>query len=235
MPAKYGDEPIVIARAAEVPVIVGISRYRAGRHAQAPFGQHIRGLHLLDDGFQHRQLARNVDIVLVRADDLDQSLLPAGNLREPLSALRRAHFLVIRKDEEEIESRLREIGFQQPIWKVTRTIGVPAHGERCFAFCGIARPQEFFRDLRAADKFIVGQDTFRDHYDYSAGDARTLAKQAAALGADCFLTTAKDAVKLEGKKIRGILEAVAPLHAVSLVTLLEDEPAVVGQLLARLD
>lgn len=233
-PARYGDEPIVIARAAEVPVIVGITRYRAGRHAQAPFGPHIRGLHLLDDGFQHRQLARNVDIVLVRADDLKQRLLPAGNLREPLAALNRAQFLVIREEEGELEAKLRQLGFQQPVWKSTRRLAVPVQGERCFAFCGIARPSEFFRDLRAAGKFIIGEDTFRDHHRYSNADMRALVHQATTLGADCFLTTEKDAVKLD-RTMRASLEETAPVHVVPLLTSLHDEPAVIGQLLATLD
>ena len=84
----FGDEPLLIARRLEVPVVVGEDRYAAGRAAEEKFhGQ----LHVLDDGFQHRALARDFDIVLVTPEDARDRLLPAGRLREPVAALARAH------------------------------------------------------------------------------------------------------------------------------------------------
>ncbi len=112
--ARYGDEPVMIARAAGVPVWVGAERFAAGRAAElqtrrSPSTQrHAKEVHLLDDGFQHGQLARALDVVLVTAEDLDDALLPAGNLREPWSALGRADVVVVR--EEEIAG---EVGGQQ--------------------------------------------------------------------------------------------------------------------------
>src|SRR6202789_4036869 len=83
---RFGDEPVLIAEQTGVPVWVGADRYVAGKRAEEQTEGSVRGVHLLDDGFQHRQLARNVDIVLVTSEDLEDTLLPAGNLREGLSA-----------------------------------------------------------------------------------------------------------------------------------------------------
>ena len=80
---NFGDEPLLLARRLGIPVIVGESRYRAGVFAEKKFGPQ---LHLLDDGFQHRSLARDFDIVLLTPEDIRDSLLPAGRLREPLTS-----------------------------------------------------------------------------------------------------------------------------------------------------
>src|ERR1700722_7820521 len=89
--ADFGDEPLLIARRLGVPVIVGESRYAAGRIAEQKFESQ---LHILDDGFQHRSLARDFDIVLMTEHDFDDKLLPWGRLREPLSSLERADAIV---------------------------------------------------------------------------------------------------------------------------------------------
>src|SRR5580692_6722277 len=92
LPRDFGDEPLLIARRLNVPVVVGESRYEAGRLAEAKFGPQI---HLLDDAFQHRRLARDFDIVLVTPDDARDRLLPSGRLREPLRSLQRADAVVL--------------------------------------------------------------------------------------------------------------------------------------------
>src|SRR6266849_1253925 len=92
LPRDFGDEPLLIARKLQAPVIVGEDRHEAGRFAEERFGAQM---HLLDDGFQHRGLARDFDIVLVTPEDARDHLLPAGRLREPLSALRRADAVVL--------------------------------------------------------------------------------------------------------------------------------------------
>src|SRR3984893_11196644 len=91
-PRDFGDEPLLMARHLAVPVIVAEERYQAGVLAEKEFGPE---LHLLDDGFQHRSLHRAFDIVLVTPEDTRDRLLPAGRLREPLSALRRADAVVL--------------------------------------------------------------------------------------------------------------------------------------------
>lgn len=94
-PADFGDEPLLIARKLGVPVIVGADRHAAGLFAEQRFGPQ---LHLLDDGFQHRRLARDYDIVLLTPTDIQDKLLPTGRLREPLSSLRRADAVVVQED-----------------------------------------------------------------------------------------------------------------------------------------
>ena len=90
--SDYGDEPLLIARSLGVPVVVGESRYAAGRIAEEKFPTEM---HLLDDGFQHRSLARDFDIVLIGEGDFEDRLLPVGRLREPISSLRRADTIVV--------------------------------------------------------------------------------------------------------------------------------------------
>jgi tetraacyldisaccharide 4'-kinase len=87
LPQEFGDEPLLIARRLRVPVVVGEDRYEAGRFAEERYGPQM---HLLDDGFQHRGLARDFDFVLVTPEDARDRLLPAGRLREPMTSLRRA-------------------------------------------------------------------------------------------------------------------------------------------------
>src|ERR671922_408481 len=137
----FGDEPLLIARRLEVPVVLGEDRYEAGVFAETKFGLQ---LHILDDGFQHRALARDFDIVLVTPDDARDRLLPAGRLREPMSSLRRADAVVLSSGASAEQLPLRP---EQRVWRVRRGIiprGVPS---RPVAFCGIARPQNFFLQL----------------------------------------------------------------------------------------
>src|SRR5206468_2572496 len=90
--AQFGDEPLLIARTLQAPVIVGADRYQAGLLAEKQLSSK---LHLLDDGFQHRRLHRDFDIVLLPAEDLTASLLPVGRLREPVTSLGRADAVVV--------------------------------------------------------------------------------------------------------------------------------------------
>ena len=189
--AEFGDEPLLIARKLRASVVVGESRHDAGALAEQKFGPQ---LHLLDDGFQHRQLARDFNIVLLSKEDLDDRLLPSGRLREPLESLKRADVLVV--PEGLCDERLTRFG--KPIWQVRRGLSLANAPSRAVAFCGIARPQRFFEQLRAAGVPVVMEKPYRDHHAYSAEDVRSLlalAKQQAAGG---FVTTEKDAVNLGG-------------------------------------
>ncbi len=143
---RFGDEPLLIARSTGVPVYVGASRYEAGLLAESESGG--QGVHLLDDGFQHRQLARDLDIVVMHRSDLRQRLLPVGRLREPLSSLRRADVIVLRQEDEDLESQLRlHVRKECRFWRVRRTLALDSPVQRAVAFCAIARPDEFFRGL----------------------------------------------------------------------------------------
>jgi tetraacyldisaccharide 4'-kinase len=145
----FGDEPLVIAREAQVPVFLAAERYEAGLLAERSSPSSL-GVHLLDDGFQHRQLARDVDILLLSGRDLADHLLPAGNLREPLSAAERAHVIAIPADEPGVEKEIKSRGWKAQIWRVRRQMEVPSVESPIAAFCGIARPDQFFQGLESA-------------------------------------------------------------------------------------
>jgi tetraacyldisaccharide 4'-kinase len=226
---RFGDEPLVIAREAGVPVYVARRRFEAGQLAEA--GAHP-DVHLLDDGFQHRQLARRVEIVLVERRDWRDRLLPAGNLREPLTALRRADVLAIPATEPDFERDLRAWGWQGPIWRLRRTMEVPALAGPALAFCGLARPGQFFFGLEQAGVKLAARRTFRDHYAYTEADLRALVEDGERAGASAFLTTAKDAARLG--RLAALFPAQRPLLTVGLRTEIEDEPAALAWLLSSL-
>jgi len=188
---QFGDEPLLIARRLEVPVVLGEDRYQAGKLAEAKFGPQ---LHLLDDGFQHRALARDFDIVLVTPDDARDRLLPAGRLREPLSALFRADAIVLTGGAEAASFPLDG----KLIWRVRRGIVPTNVSARPVAFCGIARPQNFMLQLRKAGIEPAAEAIYRDHHAYSEKDIRDLLALKANSAADGFITTEKDAINLGG-------------------------------------
>ena len=107
LPRDFGDEPLLIARRLQTPVVVGEDRYEAGRFAESRFGAQI---HLLDDGFQHRGLARDFEIGLVTPDDARDRLLPAGRLREPLRSLERADAIVLTSGASPESLRISSVG-----------------------------------------------------------------------------------------------------------------------------
>lgn len=188
---SFGDEPLLIAHKLRSPVVVGESRYEAGILAEQKFGPQ---LHLLDDGFQHRQLARDFNIVLLSEEDLDDHFLPSGRLREPLESLKRADVLVV--PEGLRDERLTRFG--KPIWQIRRGLSISGAPSRAAAFCGIARPQRFFEQLLTAGVSVVTEKPYRDHHAYSLEDVRNLKALAKQHGADGFVTTEKDAVNLGG-------------------------------------
>ena len=203
VPRDFGDEPLLIARRLGAPVVIGEDRYQAGRFAEQRFGPQ---LHLLDDGFQHRQLAREFDIVLVTPEDARDRLLPAGRLREPLTALRRADAVVLMSGADPAQFPLAN----KTAWRVRRGILPPLQiPERPLAFCGIARPQTFLLQLRKAGIEPVAEATFPDHYAYTEKDVRDLLFLRQQSGAGGFVITEKDAVNLGG-----YLSALEPLAVV---------------------
>jgi tetraacyldisaccharide 4'-kinase len=225
---RYGDEPLLIARSTGVPVYVGSSRCEAGLLAENERAE--QGVHLLDDGFQHRQLGRNLDIVLVHRSDLRERLLPAGRLREPLSSLLRADVIVLRQEDAELESAFRP--YVRPeccFWRVRRRLALPRPLQRAVAFCGIARPDEFFQALAGVGGEVVERVRFRDHHRYTPADIERLAERGRRLGCDAFVMTSKDEVKLDAA-MRSRLNAVAPLYTAELTVELEDEEAVLGRM-----
>lgn len=186
----FGDEPLLIAKRLDIPVIVATKRYDAGRLGEARFQSQM---HLLDDGFQHRQLARQFDIVLVDETDLADSLLPAGRLREPVSALRRADVLVV-PAEQPAQSFAN---FGKPTWRVHRKLRIPGQApSRPVVFCGLAKPERFLADLRANAVEPVCIVHFPDHHRYTRKDVEQLRWAMERNGADGFFTTQKDLTNL---------------------------------------
>ena len=202
LPRDFGDEPLLIARRLQAPVVVGEDRYEAGRFAETRFGPQI---HLLDDGFQHRGLARDFDIVLVTPEDSRDHLLPAGRLREPLRALGRADAVALASgaaaESFPLEGKI--------VWRVRRGIVAQNIPARPVVFCGIARPRNFLLQLRAANVDPAAEAFFRDHHAYTEKDVRDLLELAKRSTAGGFVTTEKDAVNLGG-----YLGALSPLAIV---------------------
>jgi tetraacyldisaccharide 4'-kinase len=218
-PQAFGDEPLLIARRLSVPVIVGEDRFRAGEMAEAEFEPQ---LHLLDDGFQHRALARDFDIVLVTAEDVHDRLLPAGRLREPLTALKRADAVVLSggasADSLPVEGKF--------LWRVRRGIlarDVPAQP---VGFCGIARPRNFFGDLRHAGIETAAEAVYPDHHRYCEQDVFDLRKLRERSQADGFVTTEKDAINLGAH-----LSALQPIAVVQVKMELSDAANTVDTML----
>jgi tetraacyldisaccharide 4'-kinase len=206
----FGDEPLLIARRLQAPVVVGENRYEAGQFAESRFGPQM---HLLDDGFQHRGLARDFDIVLVTPEDARDRLLPAGRLREPLQSLARADAVVLASGASPEAFPLAG----KTVWRVRRGIVPENVPERPVVFCGIARPQNFLLQLRAAGIDPVAEALFRDHHSYTEKDVRDLLQLRQRSEAGGFVTTEKDAVNLGG-----YLDALAPLAVVPVKMELAD-------------
>ena len=194
---RAGDEPLMLARALPgASVLVCPDRYLAGRLAELRFGVTV---HVLDDGFQHLELDRDIDLVMVGANDFARPVtLPAGRLREPLDTLVAADAVVAADDDVVMPPEVADV----PFFRTRRALGVqgraaPAYGEaRVFAFAGIASPERFFTDLTKAGCNVAGTRAFRDHHPYSRRDLDALIAASHAAGADALVTTEKDLVRL---------------------------------------
>ena len=242
---RFGDEPVLIAGRTGLPVWVGADRFDAGsaaeklRFAHAPSPPNAEAaaddhasenagepyaIHILDDGFQHRTLYRDFDLVLLTAADLEDVLLPAGNLREPLSALLRADAVALREEEADetlpvLRPFLRE---GTPIWTIRRTLHFPAPlgvfgaGLRPLALCALARPDNFVRGLRRAGCGVVDAVIYPDHHRYRMADVRDIVAFAASLNATGLVTTEKDAVKFSPELRSRLEREIGPLMVVEL-------------------
>jgi tetraacyldisaccharide 4'-kinase len=229
--SNFGDEPLLIRRRLGVPVVVGESRYAAGQFAEQQFESQ---LHLLDDGFQHRSLARDFDIVLLSESDLDDHLLPVGRLREPLSSLARADAIVVTSTSDRaIAARITELKTATApkalLCQIERTFKVEGCAAAPIAFCGIARPQQFFANLRAAKISPAAEVKFRDHHAYTKHDIERLLVMKSKLGAGGFVTTEKDAINLGPSQ-----NSLQPLAVASLKITFERPDDLVDAILARI-
>jgi tetraacyldisaccharide 4'-kinase len=193
---------------------VGKNRFDEGHRLEA---QQPIDIFLLDDGFQHLQLARDLDILLMDASRplAGESLLPAGRLREPVAAMSRANLIIFTRAET-ASGTLEAIGKlnQYPVFAAsTRLLGFRRFGGEItplganevgagpfFAFCGLGNPDAFFRDLGNWGLAICGQAIFPDHHRYSQRDISAVKQAGKRVGANAFVTTEKDAQNLSGLK-----------------------------------
>lgn len=211
----YGDEVAILAESCPgAKVIVNPDRVAGAAEAISKFGVKVL---LMDDGFQHRRLARDLDIVAVDATQPFgyEKMLPAGLLREPVTSLKRADAVVMTRCDQiteaelsELERKLRAI---HPGMVIARSIHAPLcarsadqgevsieglGGKRVFAFCGIGNPDAFLGTIRGLGCDLVGSKFYDDHYRYTDECLAGIYNQAEHLGADLILTTQKDWTKI---------------------------------------
>ncbi|MFP5234418.1 MAG: tetraacyldisaccharide 4'-kinase [Acidobacteriota bacterium] len=214
---EFGDEPLLMTRATGAPVYVGAERFKAGVLAESEVPEGRPAVHILDDGFQHRKLYRELDILLLNWEDWHNYLLPAGNLREPREAVLRASIIAIPADDTGLEEDLRAFGWPGPIWHLRRQMQIPQLDGPVLAFCGIARPAQFFAGLQAAGVPLAARIAFRDHHRFTQRELDRLCAVARQDGATQLLTTEKDAVRL------GALTTSLPLKTAPLRIEVDEE------------
>ncbi len=213
-PEESGDEPYLIASSLKnVPVVVGADRYKSGIYSDTHTGANI---FILDDGYQHLQLHRDLNILLIDASNPfgNGHLLPKGILREPLNGISRADCVIVTRANEggnnNIETLVRKHSHDAPVFYASyktaditdpdgKSYGVNAiKGKKVFIFSGIANPKSFRRSIDNIGGNVVGEMSYPDHYWYKSDDLRKIMKEASAVSADAVVTTAKDAVRLQG-------------------------------------
>ena len=204
---RSGDEPLMLAR--QVPgaaVCVSPDRFLAGTLAERRLGCTV---HVLDDGFQHLQLARDLDVLVTTMGEIPKGrVIPMGRLREPMDAAARAQVLVVSDATAgAAATEAWSLGISQACG-AHRTLGAPLvvgdqgsgirdQGARILAVAGIAHPSRFVEGLRDSGWTVADSVMFSDHHRYSRGDVDRIALKAQQAGADAVFTTDKDAVRFE--------------------------------------
>ena len=245
---EFGDEPLMLARSLpDVPIIVNNDRHVAGRKAEQSFGCDVL---LLDDGYQHLSLARDLNILLIDATDAfgGFEMPPFGRLREPLYGLKRADAVIVtRADRAFDEAQTRAIirhycGDSVPVMYFYSGITSLRHlatsevyevksfaGWNVSVVCGIGNPQAFSDDILQVGINIVSEKFFRDHHAFTQADLDEITRAAKETGADAILTTEKDAVRLEG-----LTHGDIPTYAAQLELQSDDEVRLKSLLLRTL-
>lgn len=224
-PAESGDEPWMIAKSVEQAVVIsGTDRYTSGMMAARDFNCDML---ILDDGFQHYRLERDLNCVLIDYSDQPgkDSLLPAGRLREPLAGLARASQIIITKipvnfDQHKLDSFDQLIHRFAPSAKISLCRFVPRQmhtfvngqlaklpisnlsGLKVVTFCGLARPQSFASEVSALGAEVLASEMFPDHHWYTKSDLNMLTNRLEQTAARFLVTTEKDFVKLQLSPIR---------------------------------
>ena len=221
---------------------VGPDRFEQGRRIESG-----ADVFLLDDGFQHQQLARDVDILLIDAARSlgKEMMLPTGRLREPISAMSRADFLIFTRAETapgtiEAIKKLQ----QYPVFSAsTQLVGFRRLGQGnqlvlaegmgagpFYVFCGIGNPRAFFLDLQNWGVAVAGKCEFEDHHRYDARDARELVAAARRVGASALVTTEKDEQNLSGKKFEDL-----PVYVAVIDLAIDNEEVFLAAIREKLD
>ena len=204
--AEAGDEPLMLALALrDTAVLVAEDRHQAGRLAETAMGVTV---HLLDDGFQHFSLHRDVDLLLLAEQDLaDPRTLPGGRLREPVDVAGRADALIVETPDGGQARALADRLAVGQAFRFTRVLQPPRHAETqqevavppavpILAVAGIAQPPRFFTALRRRGYAVAATLAFRDHHPYTARDVARIERLAAARRVEYVVTTEKDRVRL---------------------------------------
>ena len=209
-----GDEPFLMAQSLKnIPIIVGPKRIKTGRVA---INQFCANVLICDDAMQHRQIFRDIDLVLLDSQNPlnNGHVLPRGKLREPIAGLKRASaFLLTRTDETDeaanINTKFAQLG-NIPIFTSIHKLQdlikgdysdiLPISkllGKKVCAFCGIAKPDSFQKSLLAAQAHILSWDTFPDHHNYSRDELDKIKSKFNNHKADIIVTTQKDGMRLQ--------------------------------------
>lgn len=234
---EFGDEPLMLSRSLpNIPIVVEKNRYKGAQWIESEFGAEVL---VLDDGYQHLALARDLNILLIDATDPlgDFEMLPFGRLREPLYGIKRADAIIITRadrpfDQGQIQAIIKYYcGDKVPVMYFYSTITKLRHlttGEiyeaRAFAgwnvsiACGIGNPRAFTEDILQAGINIVNEDFFADHHSFSQEDLNRITLAAQGVGADAIVTTEKDAVRLEG-----LTHGEVPIYAAQMEVQSDDE------------
>lgn len=233
-----GDEPRLLAERlrGRAAVVADADRVAAARWAQAALGSEV---FILDDGFQHLRLARDLDIVTVDATAPwgDGHLLPRGRLREPLRGLARADCIVITRAERaanlaDLRATAAQLSDNRPVF-IARTLTRGIHllsapdeaddimpaalPQPLAAFCAIGNPQAFFTHARQAGCKLSDTRAFSDHHNYTQADVDALTQAAERSGVRALITTAKDAVKLRSMRF------ALPCYVLEIALALDEE------------
>ncbi len=220
---RAGDEPLMLARALPgVPVLVGADRHLSGVLAERRFKCTV---HLLDDGFQHFALARDVDLVIVSPEDVERPFtLPAGRLRERLDAARAADAMIVASTREEEFARVAAAVSVEKVFRLRRGLArarladtaggllEPAEGTRVLAVAAVARPQGFFNALAVEGWTLAGQMAFPDHHRFTQADVHRVLAAMHDARAGMVVTTEKDLVRLQPLEPLPFPVAVVPLE-----------------------
>lgn len=242
-----GDEPRLLAEmlAGQAVIISNANRASAARWARERFKSSV---FILDDGFQHLSIARDLNLVLIDATNPfgGGHLLPRGRLREPLRGLARADALIITRanlasDIDGLRAELERLSEGRPVLlSVARTVRVRRLSESLMldekdavpeslpqpvaAFCALGNPQAFFTHLRVDGQTLAHTKSFPDHHAYTQSEIDELSAEARRRGAQSLLTTAKDAVKLRGLRFE------PPCYVVEIDVAFDDEEKIVRML-----